>query len=80
MVLAEHDSPPLREAIKVINKESQNLHAEMLLRTLGRVVDNYGSLTVGLETLNKFAAEQLGIVPGETYPSPMARDSRARIW
>jgi len=67
VVLAEHDSPPLREAIKVINKESQNLHAEMLLRTLGRVVDNYGSLTVGLETLNKFAAEQLGIVPGETY-------------
>ena len=39
VVLAEHDSPPLREAIKVINKESQNLHAEMLLRTLGRVVE-----------------------------------------
>ena len=67
VVLAEHRSPPLREAIKAINKESQNLHAEMLLRTLGRVVNNYGSLTVGLETLNQFAAQQVGVVPGETY-------------
>jgi D-alanyl-D-alanine carboxypeptidase/D-alanyl-D-alanine-endopeptidase (penicillin-binding protein 4) len=30
VVLAEHDSLPLREDIKVTNKESQNLHAEML--------------------------------------------------
>jgi serine-type D-Ala-D-Ala carboxypeptidase/endopeptidase (penicillin-binding protein 4) len=67
VVLAEHVSPPLREAIKVINKESQNLHAEMLLRTLGRAVSNYGSLTVGLEALNSFAAQQVGILPGETY-------------
>lgn len=66
-VLAEHDSPPLSEAIKVINKESQNLHAEMLLRTLGHVVKNYGSLTVGLEVLNTFVAQQVGILPGETY-------------
>lgn len=78
VVLAEHDSPPLREAIKVINKESQNLHAEMLLRTLGRVVKNYGSLTVGLEALNNFAAQQVGIVPGELI-SRMARGFRARI-
>jgi len=67
LILAEHDSPPLREAIKVVNKESQNLHSEMLLRTLGKVVENYGSLTVGLETLNRFAAQQVGILPGETY-------------
>jgi len=66
VVLAEHTSPPLREAVKVINKESQNLHAEMLLRTLGRVVNHYGSLTVGLETLNSFDAQDVGIGPGET--------------
>ncbi len=66
VVLAQHDSPPLREALKVINKESQNLHAEMLLRTLGRVVENYGSLTVGLEVLNLFATQQVGILFGET--------------
>ena len=34
-VLAVHDSPPLSEIVKVVNKESQNLHAEMLLRLLG---------------------------------------------
>ncbi|MFQ5927684.1 MAG: D-alanyl-D-alanine carboxypeptidase/D-alanyl-D-alanine-endopeptidase, partial [Terriglobia bacterium] len=35
-VLAEHLSLPLVEDIKLILKESQNLHAEMLLRLLGR--------------------------------------------
>ena len=66
-MLAEHTSPPLSEAIKVVNKESENLHAEMLLRTLGRVQNNHGSLAGGLEALNAFAAQQVGIVPGETY-------------
>ena len=67
VVLAEHTSPPLSEAIKVVNKESENLHAEMLLRTLGHVQNNHGSLAGGLEALNAFAAQQVGIVPGETY-------------
>jgi D-alanyl-D-alanine carboxypeptidase/D-alanyl-D-alanine-endopeptidase (penicillin-binding protein 4) len=66
VVLAEHISPPLSEAIKVVNKESENLHAEMLLRTLGRVQNNRGSLAGGLEALNAFAAQQVGILPGET--------------
>ena len=35
-VLAEHVSVPLGEGIKLINKISQNLHTEMLLRTVGR--------------------------------------------
>lgn len=35
-VLAEHVSLPLGDAIKLINKISQNLHTEMLLRTVGR--------------------------------------------
>jgi len=67
VVLAEHTSPPLSEAIKVVNKESQNLHAEMLLRTVGRVQNNRGSLAGGLAALNAFAAQQVGILPGETY-------------
>jgi D-alanyl-D-alanine carboxypeptidase/D-alanyl-D-alanine-endopeptidase (penicillin-binding protein 4) len=66
VVLAEHKSVPLRQEIQVINKVSQNLHAEMLLRTLGREVKNYGSLTVGLQVLNDFAAE-VGIDPRATY-------------
>ena len=36
VVLAEHISVPLNDSIKLINKISQNLHAEMLLRTVAR--------------------------------------------
>jgi D-alanyl-D-alanine carboxypeptidase/D-alanyl-D-alanine-endopeptidase (penicillin-binding protein 4) len=35
-VLAEHVSVALGDEVKLINKISQNLHAEMLLRTVGR--------------------------------------------
>lgn len=35
-VLAEHLSVPLGDAVKLVNKISQNLHAEMLLRTAAR--------------------------------------------
>ncbi len=35
-VLAEHVSVPLSDSIKLVNKISQNLHAEMLLRTVAR--------------------------------------------
>jgi len=36
VVLAEHISVPLNDSIKLINKISQNLHTEMLLRTVAR--------------------------------------------
>src|SRR5258708_2784395 len=36
VVLAEHVSVPLGDAVKLINKISQNLHSEMLLRTVAR--------------------------------------------
>jgi D-alanyl-D-alanine carboxypeptidase/D-alanyl-D-alanine-endopeptidase (penicillin-binding protein 4) len=64
VVLAENLSLPLREDLKTINKFSQNLHVEMLLRTLGREVKQYGSLTVGLEVLADFTS-QVGIAPQE---------------
>lgn len=35
-ILAEHLSVPLGDSVKLINKISQNLHAEMLLRTVAR--------------------------------------------
>ncbi len=36
LVLAEHVSVPLGDSVKLVNKISQNLHAEMLLRTAAR--------------------------------------------
>src|SRR5438445_4707376 len=44
LVLAEYQSPPLSEDIQVINKVSQNLHAEILLRLLGREKDTGGTV------------------------------------
>src|SRR5438093_1247282 len=35
-VLAEHVSVPLGDSVKLVNKISQNLHSEMLLRTVAR--------------------------------------------
>ena len=64
VVLAEHLSEPLARDIEIINKYSHNLHTEMLLRTLGRELKNYGSLTVGLQALEEFAATA-GIEPNE---------------
>ncbi len=66
VVLAEHRSPSLREDITVTNKVSQNLHAEMLLRTLGREVKNFGSTASGLEVLRDLA-EKVGIPSDEYY-------------
>jgi D-alanyl-D-alanine carboxypeptidase/D-alanyl-D-alanine-endopeptidase (penicillin-binding protein 4) len=65
LVLAEHDSQPLRGIVKLTNKESRNLYAEMLLRTLGHQVKQRGGLEDGLDVLNEFA-QQMGAHPGET--------------
>lgn len=78
VVLAKHVSLPLKEDIKVINKVSQNLHAEMLLRTLGHELKNYGSLTVGLEVLQEFTA-RVGIEPGERFFSDGSGLSREAL-
>jgi D-alanyl-D-alanine carboxypeptidase/D-alanyl-D-alanine-endopeptidase (penicillin-binding protein 4) len=53
-VLAEHVSAPLIEAVRVINKLSQNLHAELLLRAVAREKTGTGSREKGLELLREF--------------------------
>jgi D-alanyl-D-alanine carboxypeptidase/D-alanyl-D-alanine-endopeptidase (penicillin-binding protein 4) len=54
LVLAEYQSPPLSEDIQVINKVSQNLHAEILLRLLGREKGTGGTVQAGLEVIRGF--------------------------
>ncbi len=54
LVLAEYQSPPLSEDVEVINKVSQNLHAEILLRLLGREKGTGGTVQGGLEVLHGF--------------------------
>jgi D-alanyl-D-alanine carboxypeptidase/D-alanyl-D-alanine-endopeptidase (penicillin-binding protein 4) len=53
-VLARHVSVPLAEDITVTNKVSQNLHAELLLRLLGKVHGTDGSFAEGARVVRQF--------------------------
>jgi serine-type D-Ala-D-Ala carboxypeptidase/endopeptidase (penicillin-binding protein 4) len=64
-VLARHISEPLIEGLRIINKVSQNLHAEMVLREVARAKDGVGSRKRGLEELGSFLKE-IG-VPDKQY-------------
>jgi D-alanyl-D-alanine carboxypeptidase/D-alanyl-D-alanine-endopeptidase (penicillin-binding protein 4) len=66
VVLATHESKPLFEDLRVINKVSQNLHAELALRLLGKLKANNGSIAGGLSVLKGFLA-QAGIQPDEYF-------------
>jgi serine-type D-Ala-D-Ala carboxypeptidase/endopeptidase (penicillin-binding protein 4) len=59
-VLAAHDGPPLAEILKVVDKESQNLHAELLLRQLGLRLRGEGSAEAGQAVVREFL-ERMGV-------------------
>jgi D-alanyl-D-alanine carboxypeptidase/D-alanyl-D-alanine-endopeptidase (penicillin-binding protein 4) len=63
-VLAEHVSIPLADSVKLVNKISQNLHTEMLLRTAAR----QSGIWATTDDLVKFPADfyaAAGIDPGD---------------
>jgi D-alanyl-D-alanine carboxypeptidase/D-alanyl-D-alanine-endopeptidase (penicillin-binding protein 4) len=51
---ATHTSVPVAQDIMVTNKESQNLHAELLLRLLGKAFGKDGSLAQGTRVVRQF--------------------------
>jgi D-alanyl-D-alanine carboxypeptidase/D-alanyl-D-alanine-endopeptidase (penicillin-binding protein 4) len=53
-VLAASVSVAVAEDIKVINKVSQNLHAELLLRLLGKIYGKDGSFAQGTRVVRQF--------------------------
>ncbi len=55
-------SPPLKEIIKVINKNSQNFFAEQLLKTIGLEKEGYGTVTNGVKAESKIFKD-IGINP-----------------
>ncbi|MCZ2073835.1 MAG: D-alanyl-D-alanine carboxypeptidase/D-alanyl-D-alanine-endopeptidase [Bryobacterales bacterium] len=63
--LAKRTSPPLIESLRVIDKISQNLQAEVVLREVGRIRRDLGSREAGLAELEAFLSE-IGILP-EAY-------------
>jgi serine-type D-Ala-D-Ala carboxypeptidase/endopeptidase (penicillin-binding protein 4) len=57
ITLASYESKPLLQDVRVVNKVSQNLHAEILLRLLGRERGNAGTIEGGLEVLRGFVTK-----------------------
>jgi D-alanyl-D-alanine carboxypeptidase/D-alanyl-D-alanine-endopeptidase (penicillin-binding protein 4) len=63
-VLATHVSPALSEDVTVTNKVSQNLHAELYLRLLGRLEGEDGSIAQGARVIRQFLISA-GVDPGD---------------
>ena len=59
-VLAAHISVPVAQDITVINKMSQNLHAELLLRLLGKIEGTEGSFEEGARVVRDFLTADAG--------------------
>ena len=63
-LLASHVSPPLGDDLVVTNKVSQNLHAEITLRTLGKFESSDGSLLEGTRVVRQFLISA-GVAPDD---------------
>lgn len=63
-VVALRQSPPLDQIVTVVNKVSQNLHAELLLREIGRAAKGRGSRSAGVEAIGEWLT-QLGVAKEE---------------
>lgn len=59
--LAVLASRPMREVVQVVNKVSQNLHAELLLREAGRQDRPWGGREEGVTALRDFLEKDIGL-------------------
>jgi PBP4 family serine-type D-alanyl-D-alanine carboxypeptidase len=62
--LAKHESPPLIDAISIINKRSDNAYAELLLRLVGTEVRGRGTAEAGISVVQELV-RQTGVDPNE---------------
>jgi len=62
--LATRTSPPLSDLLQVMDKFSVNLHAELLLREVGRVTRNEGTAANGLAEMTTYLTAT-GAQPGD---------------
>jgi D-alanyl-D-alanine carboxypeptidase/D-alanyl-D-alanine-endopeptidase (penicillin-binding protein 4) len=76
--LARRDSAPLLEDLRVMAKVSQNLHAELMLRAVGRARRGAGTLEAGLEEMRAFLKE-VGVSAGEFQASDASGLSRTNL-
>ncbi|MGE5112680.1 MAG: D-alanyl-D-alanine carboxypeptidase/D-alanyl-D-alanine-endopeptidase [Acidobacteriaceae bacterium] len=64
IVFANYQSAPVIQDLRVINKVSQNLHAELMLRLLGKEKGTAGTVDAGLEVERGWLTT-VGITPDE---------------
>jgi D-alanyl-D-alanine carboxypeptidase/D-alanyl-D-alanine-endopeptidase (penicillin-binding protein 4) len=76
--LARRDSAPLLDALRVTAKVSQNLHAELILRAVGRAKRGAGTREAGLKEMRGFLKE-IGITAGEYLPNDGSGLSRTNL-
>jgi D-alanyl-D-alanine carboxypeptidase/D-alanyl-D-alanine-endopeptidase (penicillin-binding protein 4) len=82
-VVTSRLSPPLEEIVTVVNKVSQNLHAEMLLREIGRARAGRASRSSGAEELEAWLIslgvqkEDLALADGSGLSRPALVTPRA---
>ena len=77
-VLATRVSVPMQQDIVMTNKLSENLHAELMLRMLGRLFGTDGSITQGARVVRQFLISA-GVDDGDFYlydGSGMSNDDR----
>ena len=74
-VLAEHVSVPLGDSVKLVNKISQNLHTEMLLRTVARQNGRWNTPEELMKTPADFYVAA-GIAPGDVIQTDASGLSR----
>jgi len=60
-ILGRLTSPPLLDILTVVNKESNNLLAETVAKTLGRITLGEGSFQGGTEAVGRFLTRDVGI-------------------
>jgi D-alanyl-D-alanine carboxypeptidase/D-alanyl-D-alanine-endopeptidase (penicillin-binding protein 4) len=75
LVLAEHVSVPLGDSMKLVNKISQNLHTEMLLRTVARQNGLWNTPEDLMKIPTDFYAAA-GIAPGDVIQTDASGLSR----
>ncbi len=75
LVLAEHVSAPLGDTVKLINKISQNLHTEMLLRTVARQNGVWATVDELMKVPSDFYLAA-GIAPGDVIQTDASGLSR----
>jgi D-alanyl-D-alanine carboxypeptidase/D-alanyl-D-alanine-endopeptidase (penicillin-binding protein 4) len=64
--LASRVSPPLPQLLQVMDKVSENLHAELLLREVGRVIRGEGTTEAGLAEMSSYLTAA-GAQPGDWH-------------